>query len=54
MNIAESSLEECRYYLILTKDLGYCDPTEVHRLLEDIGRLLQAYIRGLLNPRSTP
>ena len=23
MNIAEGSLEECRYYLILTQDLGY-------------------------------
>src|SRR6185295_12443952 len=23
MNIAEGSLEECRYYLILTEDLGY-------------------------------
>ena len=26
MNIAEGSLEECRYYLILTRDLGYADP----------------------------
>jgi len=24
LNIAQSSLEECRYYLILSKDLGYC------------------------------
>jgi len=23
LNIAEGSLEECRYYLILTQDLGY-------------------------------
>ena len=28
MNIAEGSLEECRYYLILTRDLGYADPLE--------------------------
>ena len=26
MNIAQGSLEECRYYLILAKDLGYGDP----------------------------
>jgi four helix bundle protein len=25
MNIAQGSLEECRYYLILTRDLGYGD-----------------------------
>jgi four helix bundle protein len=25
MNLAESSLEECRYYLILIQDLGYPD-----------------------------
>ena len=24
MNIAQGSLEECRYYLILAKDHGYC------------------------------
>ena len=25
MNIAQGSLEECRYYFILSKDLGYFD-----------------------------
>ena len=25
MNIAQGSLEECRYYIILSKDLGYID-----------------------------
>jgi four helix bundle protein len=25
MNIAEGSVEECRYFLILAKDLGYGD-----------------------------
>ena len=24
-NIAQASLEECRYYLILSRDLGYCE-----------------------------
>src|ERR1700692_3390970 len=27
LNIAHGSLEECRYYLILTRDLGYGDIT---------------------------
>jgi len=42
MNIAQGSVEECRYYLILAADLGYgnCDPEmsqleEASRLLED-------------------
>jgi four helix bundle protein len=28
MNIAQASLEECRYYLILTQDLGYGNTSE--------------------------
>ena len=31
MNIAEGSLEECRYYLILAQDLGYGDTTKLAR-----------------------
>ena len=49
MNIAEASLEECRYYLILAADLNYADTTKEHLLLEEASRLLHAYIRGLLN-----
>ncbi len=33
-NIAEASLEECRYYLILTKDLNYGDTTILMNQLE--------------------
>lgn len=43
MNIAEGSLEECRYYLILTKDLGYGDPSEVVGQLEEVSKLLGSY-----------
>ena len=43
MNIAEGSLEECRYYLILTKDLGYGDPSEVVGQLEEVSKLLGGY-----------
>jgi four helix bundle protein len=31
MNIAEGSVEECRYFLILAKDLGYGDPKRFRR-----------------------
>ena len=31
-NIAQGSIEECRYYLILSKDLGYFDSSGVNSL----------------------
>ncbi|AFY31426.1 four helix bundle protein [Calothrix sp. PCC 7507] len=50
MNIAQGSLEECRYYLILAKDLGYGDSTELMSQLEPVSKLLDAYHKSLLNP----
>ena len=43
MNIAEGSLEECRYYLILTQDLGYGDCLELRSDLEIVSKLLGSY-----------
>jgi len=40
MNIAEASLEESRYYLILSRDLVYGNPQELMPLLEETSRLL--------------
>jgi four helix bundle protein len=34
MNMAEGSLEECRYYLILAKDLGYGETAGLNNILE--------------------
>src|SRR3979409_861478 len=34
MNIAEGSLEECRYYLILVRDLSYADPSDLFGQLD--------------------
>jgi len=48
MNIAESSLEESRYYLILAEDLGYGKSDERMNLLEEVSRLLNAYARAIL------
>jgi four helix bundle protein len=42
-NISISSLEECRYYLRLAKDLGYADTTQLRELLETISRMLTRY-----------
>ena len=49
MNIAQGSLEECRYYLILIKDLGYGDTSILMAQLEEVSKLLEAYIVSLLN-----
>ena len=43
MNIAEGSIEECRYYLILASDLGYADTGQLMVALEEVSRLLNAY-----------
>ena len=48
MSIAEGSLEESRYYLILAHDLGYGGPQEGRmNLLEEVS-LLNAYAKALL------
>jgi four helix bundle protein len=52
MNIAEGSLEETSYYLILAQDLGYGDPSELMTSLEEVSRLLHGYARGILSSAS--
>ena len=47
-NIAEGSLEESRYYLILTQDLGYGETQSLQETLEEASRLLNAYARAIL------
>lgn len=42
-NIAEGSLEETKYYLILIKDLGYANPDNLYILLEEVSKLLNSY-----------
>lgn len=51
LNFAQGSLEECRYYLILAKDLGYGDTVELMLRLEVVSRLLQAYSKAILSTR---
>jgi four helix bundle protein len=47
-NIAEGSLEECRYYLILSRDLGYADTKDLLEKLREVSRMLQSYIAAIL------
>jgi four helix bundle protein len=49
MNIAQGSLEECRYYLILAKDLGYGYSLELMAQLEEVSKLLEAYSSSILD-----
>jgi four helix bundle protein len=48
MNMAEGSVEECRYFLILVKDLGYGDTERLASSLEEVSRLLTAYAAAIL------
>ena len=48
MNMAEASLEESRYYLILANDLGYGDTSSLTTSLEEVSRLLNAYASAIL------
>jgi four helix bundle protein len=46
-NISQGSIEECRYYLLLSKDLdyGYCH--EMEELLDKCSRKLFSYIKSI-------
>ena len=50
MNIAQGSLEECRYYLILSRDLGYIETNSLMSQIEETSKLLNAYSTSILAP----
>ncbi len=52
LNIAQGSLEETRYYLILARDLRYGDPADLMKLVEEVGKLLGGYSKGILSSDS--
>ena len=52
MNIAQGSLEECQYYLILSNDLGYGENKEFVSLLDEVSKMLEAYRSKILTPTS--
>lgn len=47
LNVSQGSLEEARYYLILTTDLGYKDTSRLRLLLEEVSKLLEGYSRSI-------
>ena len=52
LNIAHSSLEECRYYIILSKDLGYQENSGLFAQIEEVSRLLNAYAKAISSNHS--
>lgn len=48
-NVAQGSLEECRYYLRLSRDLGYGETAPLVTALEEVSRMLEAYMQAILN-----
>ena len=52
MNMAQGSLEEVQYYLILVHDLTYADTITLRVQLDEVSRLLEAYASAILAPRS--
>jgi four helix bundle protein len=50
-NISQGSIEESSYYLILTNDLGYADPSRLRSQLTEVSKLLEAYIQAVRGNR---
>jgi len=48
LNIAQGSLEECRYYSILARDLKYSDISQLNLQLAETSKLLEAYSAKIL------
>ena len=49
LNIAQGSLEECRYYFILAKDLKYGNNEALEEKAEEVSKLIEAYNKAILN-----
>ena len=47
LNIAQGSLEECRYYLILSEDLHYGETNDLEKTAEEVSKLLYAYSNAI-------
>ena len=52
LNIAQGSLEECQYYLILAKDLGFVDTATLRPQLDEVAKLLEGYASAILHSNS--
>jgi four helix bundle protein len=46
LNIAQGSLEESRYYLILASDLGIADLSALEEQVDECSRMIEAYCKS--------
>jgi four helix bundle protein len=49
LNMAQGSLEECRYYLIIANDLDYGDSENLQGQIEEVSKLLESSTSKILN-----
>ena len=49
LNIAQGSLEECKYYIILSEDLGYYKNSTLTNLSVEVIKLLSKYLNTIRN-----
>lgn len=55
LNVSQGSLEECRYYVLLSRDLQYIDEKQydfLNEKLEDASRLLNAFCNSIKNNKT--
>jgi four helix bundle protein len=46
-DIAQGSIQECKYYLILSKDLNYSNDENLIDMLDEVAKILQSYINSV-------
>jgi four helix bundle protein len=47
LNVSQGSIEESQYFLILSHDLRYLEDASLRQSLNEVGRLLEGYIKGI-------
>lgn len=46
-NISHSSLDECKYFIILSRDLNYGENAEMQDNIEEVSKMLTAYSKAI-------
>jgi four helix bundle protein len=54
LNIAQGSVEESQYYRILALDLHYADTSILRPQLDEISKMLDAYVRAIERDSEAP
>jgi four helix bundle protein len=47
MNISQGSLEECKYFVVLSRDLGFGENNHLRLLADEVGRMLSSYYNAI-------